>query len=103
MLRGGSINTEPIKKLSKQKQQFVEGHEVITKTLNLAIRTDSVDELIGLCHRFMTSHAHLNAQQTNESCQNDFNGIGPSFVDVRGLKPESGFPREYFGNCCIYC
>src|SRR5581483_5138688 len=70
-LRGQIINTEPVKKLSKQKQQFIEGHECITKTLNLAIRTDSVDELIGLCSRFMSSHIYYNTQQTNETYQND--------------------------------
>ena len=60
MLRGKTINMEPVKKLSKQKQQFIEGHECVTKALNLAVRTDSVDELVGLRNRFMSSHIHLN-------------------------------------------
>ncbi|CAB4378921.1 unnamed protein product [Rhizophagus irregularis] len=88
-LRGQLIDTELVKKLSKQKQQFIEGHECITKALNLAIKTDSVDELIGLCNRFMSSHIHLNIQQTNRTYQNDPNYIpNPIVYKVCGHPPK---------------
>ncbi|UZO27367.1 uncharacterized protein OCT59_019565 [Rhizophagus irregularis] len=88
-LRGQLIDTELVKKLSKQKQQFIEGHECVTKALNLAIKTDSVDELIGLCNRFMSSHIHLNIQQTNGIYQNDPNYIpNPIVYKVRGRPPK---------------
>ena len=81
MLRGRKTDTEPVKKLSKQKRQFIEGHEFVTKALNLAIKTDSVDELIGLYSRFMAFHTYLNTQQTNELYQNDdFNYISNLIV-----------------------
>jgi hypothetical protein len=89
ILRGKVIDTEPVKKLSKQKQQFIEGHECVTKALNLAIKTDSVDELVGLCNRFMSSHIHLNTQQTNGTYQNDPNHIpNPIVYNVRGHPPK---------------
>ncbi|UZO00330.1 uncharacterized protein OCT59_001581 [Rhizophagus irregularis] len=89
ILRGKVIDTEPVKKLSKQKQQFIEGHECVTKALNLAIKTDSVDELVGLCNRFMSSHIHLNTQQTNGTYQNDPNHIpNPIVYNVRGRPPK---------------
>ncbi|PKK61458.1 hypothetical protein RhiirC2_816698 [Rhizophagus irregularis] len=88
-LRGQLIDTELVKKLSKQKQQFIEGHECVTKALNLAIKTDSVDELIGLCNRFMSSHIHLNIQQTNRTYQNDPNYIpNPIVYKVCGHPPK---------------
>ncbi|UZO11351.1 uncharacterized protein OCT59_002922 [Rhizophagus irregularis] len=69
--------------------QFIEEHECITKALNLAIKTDSVDELIGLCNRFMSSHIHLNIQQTNGIYQNDPNYIpNPIVYKVRGRPPK---------------
>jgi len=88
-LRERKTNTEPIKKLSKQKRQFIEGHEFVIKALNMAIRTDSVDELIGLCNRFMASHIYLNAQQTKELDQNDSEYISnPIVYNVRGRPPK---------------
>jgi hypothetical protein len=56
----------------------------------LAIRTDSVDELIGMCSRFTASHIHLNTQETNELCQNDPN-YTPNpivYINVRGRPPK---------------
>jgi hypothetical protein len=90
MLRGRKTDTEPVKKLSKQKRQFIEGHEFVTKALNLAIKTDSVDELIGLCSRFMASHTYLNIQQTNELYQNDDSNYIPNPIvyNVRGRPPK---------------
>ncbi|CAB4468033.1 unnamed protein product [Rhizophagus irregularis] len=88
-LRGQLIDTELVKKLSKQKQQFIEGYECVTKALNLVIKTDSVDKLIGLCNRFMSFHIHLNIQQTNGIYQNDPNYIPNSIVyKVRGRPPK---------------
>ncbi|GBC36650.2 hypothetical protein GLOIN_2v1790588 [Rhizophagus irregularis DAOM 181602=DAOM 197198] len=88
-IKDSLIDTELVKKLSKQKQQFIEEHECITKALNLAIKTDSVDELIGLCNRFMSSHIHLNIQQTNGIYQNDPNYIpNPIVYKVRGRPPK---------------
>ncbi|CAB5207694.1 unnamed protein product [Rhizophagus irregularis] len=63
--RGQLIDTELVKKLSKQKQQFIEGHE------------------------FMSSHIHLNIQQTNGIYQNDPNYIpNPIVYKVRGRPPK---------------
>ncbi|CAB5388085.1 unnamed protein product [Rhizophagus irregularis] len=76
-LRGQLIDTELVKKLSKQKQQFIEGHECVTKALNLAIKTDSVNELIELC------------KQTNGTYQNDPNYISnPIVYKVHGRPPK---------------
>jgi len=61
-LKEKKTNTKPIKKLSKQKRQFIERHKFVIKVLNMAIKTDSVDKLIGLCNRFIAFYVYLNAQ-----------------------------------------
>ena|SRR6266498_3576364 len=77
------INTELIRKLSKQKQQFIEGYKAVIK----AIRTDSIDELI----RFMASFdVHLNIQQTNESHQNYNYTPNPIVCNVREIAKIKG-------------
>lgn len=56
----------------------------------MAIRTDSVDELIGLCNRFMASHVYLSTQQTKEPDQNDDSNYIPNPIvyNVRGCPPK---------------
>ena len=47
-----------------------------------------VDELVGLCNRFMSSHIHLNTQQTNEVYQDSNYIPNPIVYNVRGRPPK---------------
>ncbi|CAG8482168.1 10250_t:CDS:2, partial [Gigaspora margarita] len=85
-IRGAEVYSPVLREVNNTRQKYGRAQGIMRKVLDIAIATNTYDELMGICHGFM-----LDKQKTQESDEQtedvEYNIINPIITKRRGRPP----------------
>ena len=87
-IRGAELYTSSLQELNNNRIKYGRAHGMMKKTIDLALATNSYEELIGMCQDFLTSKQEIlgNINQEKEVLNNNGNVANP-IITVRKGRP----------------
>ena len=88
-IRGDELYTPNLQELNNNRIKYGRAHGMMKKVINLALATNSYEELIGMCQDFLASKQEIieNQNQAKEALNNKELDVANPVITVRKGRP----------------